>query len=165
MAQFIPKFVAQEAWEKMTPQQVYGIKLSLDELVRFRFGIGLGVYVEISRASQGYVINMLDFETGDPTLAGKLTEGTVVVGRTSECQVKIAQPIMSRQHLELKVWDNKVLIAKDMGSLNGTYMWKEIPIVNLTEQVVNADSIDLLSQKFGIDAKPLLNEYSQNKGS
>jgi len=167
MGQFVPKFVAPETWEQMVAQNTYVLKLGTATPVCFRFGPGLGLYVEITKASQGHVMNILDFESGDPTLAGNLPPDTLcVLGRTSDCQIKIAQPIVSRQHLELKVWKNKVLIAKDLGSTNGTFFWNEIPIMNLTG--LSPDDAELtrqLEKKFGIDLTPLLNEYSQMKGS
>ncbi len=166
MAQFIPKFITPEVWQQMTAQNVYAIKLSGDTPARFRFGMGLGLYIEISKSSQGHVINVLDFESGEPALAGKLNPDVqVVVGRTSECQIKIAQPIMSRQHLELKVWNGQILVAKDLSSTNGTFMWNEIPLINLTLPVSEQQSVDVLEKRFGIDVTPLLNEYSQSKGS
>jgi hypothetical protein len=167
MGAFVPKFVAPEAWEQMIPQNVYAIRMSpADEPVRFRFGLGMGLYIEISKASQGHVVNVLDFESGEPTLAGKVLPDTQsILGRVSDCQIKIAQPIISRQHLELKVWDEKILVAKDLGSTNGTFLWKEIPIENLSELSSNEESLERLEKKFGIDMSSLLNEYSQSKGS
>jgi hypothetical protein len=166
MGQFVPKFVEPESWDQMVPQNVYAIKMSLDKPPRLRFGLGLGLYVEITKASQGHVINILDFETGDPTLVGKLNSDLpAILGRTSDCQIKIAQPIVSRQHLELRVWGNQILVAKDLGSLNGTFMWNEVPIVNLTGLSDDAELSSALEKKFGVDITPLLNEYSQSKGS
>jgi hypothetical protein len=166
MGQFVPKLIAPESWDQMVAQNVYMIKMSMDEPVRFRFGIGIGVYIEISRASQGYVVNMLDFETGEPTLLGKLDDDSAaIIGRTSDCHIKLAQPVMSRQHLELKVWGKKLIVAKDLGSTNGTFMWKEVPIVNLTGHSAEIESPAELEKRFGIDITPLLNEYSEHKGS
>jgi hypothetical protein len=166
MGQFVPKFIAEESWDQMVAQNVYILKMIPDEPVRFRFGAGMGLYIEISKVSHGHVINILDFESGDPTLIGKLgDDAPASVGRTSECQIKIANPIMSRQHLELKLWNKKILIAKDLGSTNGTFMWNDIPLANLTGMSDDIESSENLEKKFGIDITPLLNEYSQSKGS
>jgi hypothetical protein len=49
------------------------------------------------------------------------TEGTIVVGRSRGCDVVVAQPTVSRRHLELRTLDGTWL-AVDLGSSNGTWL-------------------------------------------
>lgn len=48
-------------------------------------------------------------------------EGTVVVGRSSGCDVTLDEPTVSRRHLELRALDGSWL-AIDLGSTNGTWL-------------------------------------------
>jgi hypothetical protein len=48
-------------------------------------------------------------------------EGAVVVGRGSDCDVKVHEPTISRRHLELRALDGAWL-AVDLGSTNGTWL-------------------------------------------
>jgi pSer/pThr/pTyr-binding forkhead associated (FHA) protein len=43
------------------------------------------------------------------------------IGRTTECQVQIELPIVSRRHCELRIKDDLVFV-RDLGSSNGTYV-------------------------------------------
>jgi hypothetical protein len=47
--------------------------------------------------------------------------GTIVVGRSRGCDVVMAQPTVSRHHLELRALDGAWL-AVDLGSSNGTWL-------------------------------------------
>ena len=53
-----------------------------------------------------------------------LRKPRVVVGRESDCELRIPLPSVSRQHCEFVVEDGKVTV-RDMGSSNGTYVNKE----------------------------------------
>jgi hypothetical protein len=48
-------------------------------------------------------------------------QGTIVVGRSRGCDVVMAQPTVSRHHLELRALDGAWL-AVDLGSSNGTWL-------------------------------------------
>jgi hypothetical protein len=48
-------------------------------------------------------------------------EGRIVVGRSRGCDVVMAQPTVSRHHLELRALDGAWL-AVDLGSSNGTWL-------------------------------------------
>jgi hypothetical protein len=48
-------------------------------------------------------------------------EGTVVVGRSSSCDVTLGEPTVSRRHVELRALDGSWL-AVDLGSTNGTWL-------------------------------------------
>lgn len=48
-------------------------------------------------------------------------EGTVLVGRSSGCDVTLGEPAVSRRHLELRALDGSWL-AVDLASTNGTWL-------------------------------------------
>jgi hypothetical protein len=47
--------------------------------------------------------------------------GTIVVGRSSSCDVTLGEPTISRRHLELRALD-ETWMAVDLGSTNGTWL-------------------------------------------
>jgi Domain of unknown function (DUF1707)/FHA domain len=49
------------------------------------------------------------------------SEGAVVVGRSRRCDVVVAEPTVSRRHVELRALDGSWL-AVDLGSTNGTWL-------------------------------------------
>lgn len=48
-----------------------------------------------------------------------LRNGTTIVGRGSDADIRVTDSAASRQHLQL-IWDGKAGIARDLGSTNGT---------------------------------------------
>ena len=48
-------------------------------------------------------------------------EGTVVVGRSSSCDVTLGEPTVSRRHVELRALDGSWM-AVDLASTNGTWL-------------------------------------------
>ena len=53
-----------------------------------------------------------------------LRKSRVVVGRESDCELRIPLPSVSRQHCEFVLEDGKVTV-RDLGSSNGTYVNQE----------------------------------------
>jgi len=49
------------------------------------------------------------------------SQGTIVIGRSSSCDVTLGEPTISRRHLELRALDESWL-ADDLGSTNGTWL-------------------------------------------
>ena len=49
----------------------------------------------------------------------QLRNGTTIVGRGSDADIRLSDSAASRQHLQL-IWDGKAGIARDLGSTNGT---------------------------------------------
>jgi FHA domain/Domain of unknown function (DUF1707) len=47
--------------------------------------------------------------------------GTIVIGRSTRCDVTLGEPTISRRHLELRALDESWL-AVDLGSTNGTWL-------------------------------------------
>lgn len=58
-------------------------------------------------------------ETADGGVVGWLTMPVAIVGRGSECDVKISDPGISRRHAEIRS-DNGEYVVTDLGSTNGT---------------------------------------------
>lgn len=48
-----------------------------------------------------------------------LRNGTTIVGRGSDADIRLSDAAASRQHLQL-IWDGKAGVARDLGSTNGT---------------------------------------------
>ena len=67
--------------------------------------------------------------------------GTLVLGRSSECDVKIDDAKLSRKHAELRGEDDLELV--DLGSRNGTYLRDERLPPNVPRRVMVGDSISL----------------------
>jgi pSer/pThr/pTyr-binding forkhead associated (FHA) protein len=53
-----------------------------------------------------------------------ITKSKVVIGRTTECDLQIPLPEVSRRHCELTIKNEKVAV-RDLGSSNGTYINKK----------------------------------------
>lgn len=50
-----------------------------------------------------------------------LRNGSFVIGREKGCAIRLAQPLISRQHCEVSCEGNRVFL-KDLGSSNGTFV-------------------------------------------
>ena len=62
-----------------------------------------------------------------------LTKDKTVIGRSSECDIRIEDLGISRKHLEIDITDNGV-IARDLGSTNGTYVeGHQVPAATLLD--------------------------------
>jgi hypothetical protein len=156
----------------MTVLRDYAVRALNDENIYFRFGQSHGVFLAISPSLTGdRVIHSIDFETGDPTVVGKLPANTVVtIGRSSDCDIKIMHAIVSRRHISL-YWDNSVILVKDIGSTNGTFCLKENLFFDVEEYLQNhsldkaeESTLDLIREQFGPTLIDFLKNYSQNKG-
>ena len=49
-----------------------------------------------------------------------LTEGTLILGRSGSCSIRLSDPVLSRQHCAITRDGNRVTCS-DLGSSNGTY--------------------------------------------
>src|SRR4051812_9267143 len=116
MPTLVPKGVSDEKWKRLNPQREYAVLCNPDSSVFLKFGQGRGLYVGIDPSSAGRLVNSLDFENGEPTLLGKISPGAkTVIGRTAEAGVKVMHAMISRNHLEMLLQGN-VLVIKDLGS-------------------------------------------------
>jgi FHA domain/Domain of unknown function (DUF1707) len=79
---------------------------------------------DIVRIRRPWTVRLTRSGAAAPVPAVHLTlpdEGTVVVGRSSGCDVTLDEPTVSRRHLELRALDGSWL-AVDLGSTNGTWL-------------------------------------------
>lgn len=51
----------------------------------------------------------------------EIPKGSLVVGRSTDCGLALADELVSRQHCELS-WDGRVVTVRDLGSTNGTFV-------------------------------------------
>lgn len=65
---------------------------------------------------------MLEFEAEDVTSRiWSMKHSNLIIGRGSDCDIKLVNPRISRQHLEIICQENEYF-ARDMGSSNGTFV-------------------------------------------
>src|SRR5262245_19104669 len=126
MARLIPKTVDDTSWRPLVQHRDYAVMCKPADIVYFKFGAGHGLVLSIDPAGTARTINTVDLESGEPSLVSKLSsESKNVLGRTSECTIKIMHAIVSRQHLEITLKPN-ILIVRDLGSTNGSYIFADI---------------------------------------
>lgn len=103
--------------QKHAKRQGYQLLGEADVEMRIDEGLHTGVLeIDASRV-EGTVAwtAVIDVDGARHTLR----QGTTIVGRGSEANIRIADTAASRQHLEL-IWDGTAGIARDLGSTNGS---------------------------------------------
>lgn len=170
MAKFIPKTTAENAWVALSPNRDYAARAEKNDTVNIRFGAGQGVYLAIAPAPTGRVIFGVDFETGEQTLLARMPEGQpIIVGRISECLIKIMHAIVSRRHVEMRLAGN-IVILRDLGSTNGTFIAPGTPHFDIERYIEEFPlhggedrTLDTVHEQFGPALDDFLRSYSQNK--
>jgi hypothetical protein len=79
---------------------------------------------DIVRVRRPWTVRLTRAGVAAPVAAFHLAlpaEGTVVVGRSSSCDVTLGEPTVSRRHVELRALDGSWL-AVDLASTNGTWL-------------------------------------------
>ncbi|MEO8959609.1 MAG: FHA domain-containing protein [Rudaea sp.] len=82
--------------------------------------------------------------------------GTLIVGRSSECDISIPSDEISRHHAKLQVTPNGVVI-EDMGSANGSFVNNQrihVPTVLKAGDELRLDTIRFLLMSPGMDVTP-----------
>ena len=133
-----------------------------DETIYFRFGQSHGIYFSLQHGATGRLANTLDYDTGDATLVGKLNDGAkVLLGRTSECGIKIMHAIVSRQHMELDLRGN-ILVVTDLGSTNKSFLHTRTVRIDIEEyaaahppEKAKESTLDAIHEAFG----PTLDDF------
>jgi pSer/pThr/pTyr-binding forkhead associated (FHA) protein len=69
-----------------------------------------------------------------------LKKSVQVIGRQTDCQIRIPSANVSRHHCEIAVGDDGAVAVRDLGSSNGTYVNKQ-----KLSQATNVKAGDLLS--------------------
>ncbi len=168
MTTLVPKGVKEESWRPLVQLRDYAVLCNPGESVFFKFGAGRGLYVGIDPSSVGRIVNSLDFENGDPSLLGKLAPNVkAIIGRTGDATIKVMHAMISRTHLELTLKGN-VLVVKDCGSTNGTYIHTENPHFDIHEYLEHhplgsapGDTLNWVQVTFGVGITDFLKDYSQ----
>lgn len=168
MSTLVPKGVKEEAWKPLVQQRDYAVLCNPEESVFLKFGSGRGMYVGIDPSKTGRLVNSLEYENGEPSLLGKLAADTpVIIGRTGDSSIKVMHAMISRHHLSLTLKGN-VLIVKDLGSTNGTYIFSEIPHFDIAEYLehhplgsTDGDTLNWVHETFGVGIDEFLKNYSQ----
>ncbi len=170
MAKLVPKLVLDDAWVPLVQQRDYAVLCNSGDSAYLRFGLGHGMYIGVDPTPSGRVVNSINFEDGAPSLMGKIPSDTkVILGRTSDCAVKIMHAIVSRHHLEITMTKN-ILVLRDLGSTNGTFihngaMFFDIEKYNEEHPPEKAaeNTLDEIHQAFGPELDDFLMSYHQSK--
>lgn len=57
---------------------------------------------------------------GTPEHFTRACRGTILVGRSKDCQIQLSHPLVSRHHAELSAGDERAFLIRDLASRNGT---------------------------------------------
>lgn len=171
MAKFSPKDLPADAWQRLPANRPFAFRANTEDTLYFRFGQGHGVYISVTPAIAGRAVNIVNIDTSESTLAGKVPDNeAVLIGRTSECAIKIMHAIISRHHLKLEMNGN-VLQVEDVGSTNGTFFMSELKFFDIdeylaTHPVEGAEerTLDTIHELFGPTLNDFLRRYSEKKG-
>lgn len=172
----MPRAVPPELWKQLTSNRTYAIRAQMDDDIHLRFGPG-GIYVSILSASplsaspNGRVVNAVSLEEGDLTVLGRIKDKeTVIVGRSNDCPIKVSHAVMSRQHLEIHL-DGNILLVKDLGSTNGTFYHTDNVTFDVEDYIANhptdkahESTMDEIQEAFGGPAlSDFLKRYEESK--
>lgn len=170
MSVLVPKGARDEAWKQLAPNRDYAVLCNLDDSVFFKFGQGRGFYIAIDPSSGARLVNEINYESGDLSLIGKLPSDTkVTLGRTSDAGLKVMHAMISRHHIEFTLLKN-VLMVRDLGSTNGSYIYAEIPSFDIAEYLEHhplgsaaSDTLNWVHEAFGFGIDDFLKNYSSQK--
>jgi hypothetical protein len=170
LAKFVPKSVPDADWIALLPNRDYALRADKTDIVQIRFGTGQGVFLSIAPAPAGRLVVGLDYESGDQTLLAKMPEGQpIVVGRISECLIKIMHAIVSRRHAQMRLQSN-IVILRDLGSTNGTFVAPGTPHFDIARYIENYPlegaedrTLDNIHEQFGPTLDDFLRSYSRHK--
>lgn len=159
-------------WVQLPAKCNYAVRCDQGDDVYLRLGPKLGVYIAITHAASGRVVNSVNIENGDLTIIGKIPDhGSVIIGRTSDCAIKVMHAIMSRQHLEIRLEGN-ILTVADLGSTNGTFAHKVTNMFDIDKYLEEHplkdgqdSTLDPIHETFGATLDDFLKTYSESKGS
>jgi hypothetical protein len=171
LARFVPKNVSDELWKPLASHCSRAFRANAEETIYLRLGKGKSLYLELVATQMGArLVNLLEYESGSGNLLHRLADQTsLLVGRTSDCAVKIVNPIVSRRHVELSL-DGNVLVVTDLGSSNGTYFHSDgfgfdIDPYLQSRPLDGAEdrTLDAIHEAFGPNLDDFLRRYSQKK--
>ena len=171
MSKIVPSAVGEDRWKKFEAQRDYAIRIDRDAPVFLRLGPRQSYYLKIAfGGSSGYVAMSVDFDTGKEVVVGRIPSGkSLLVGRTSECDVKVMHPLVSREHARM-FQDDKILLISDKDSRNGTFVLDDHFVVDLAEYVKSHPpgqgleaTIDVVHEMFGPSLDDFLKRYIEQR--
>ncbi len=169
MSRFIPKDIPGDPWVALAPYRAFAIRSNSDEPVYLKFGKGHGLFLSIVPSGGNRLINILDYQTGDQSFVGKISENeSVFLGRSADCGLKILHAIISRRHLEMRSEGN-ILIIRDLGSTNGTSCHSDQKHFDIDQYLADRPlgqaeemTLDWIHEYFGPTLDDFLRRYSAN---
>lgn len=171
MSKFVPQELPEEDWIRIDPNKDYAIRSGEEDHIFLRLGLSQGIYLVISPDPAGRLVQSVVYDTGVPTLVGKIPrEASILVGRGSDMGIKVLHAIVSRQHLEVRL-DANVLVVRDVGSTNGTYILKDNVFFEIESYLAQNPietaperTADAIHEAFGPTLDDFLKRYSERKG-
>jgi hypothetical protein len=92
-----------------------------------------------------------------------------LIGRANDCPIKVSHAVMSRQHLEIRL-DGNVLLVKDLGSTNGTFYHTDNIAFDVEEYIAKhptdkaaESTMDEIAEAFGPTLSDFLKRYQEFK--
>lgn len=173
MARFIPKNLADDVWKQISPQRPFALRANPDEHIFLRLGQGKSIYIELSPTQMGArVMNLLSYEAGEANLLHRVSNlAALKIGRSTECEIKIFNAVISRVHTEMML-DGNVLLVTDLGSSNGTFYHPDHFGFDVDSYLANRplrldvsveSTLDLIHETFGPALDDFLKRYSDKK--
>jgi hypothetical protein len=171
MPKFVPKETLEDDWEQLAPQKSYAVLSDDDHPVYLKLGRGRSYYIGVYPVKpEGRLMNTIEYDSGDTALLYKLTNLTKVeAGRISECVIKIINPVISRKHLKFYL-DGNILVVGDIGSTNGTYIYKENVYFSIddymarhTASAPQGETLDEIQMTFGVGIEDFFKRYKRLK--
>ncbi len=169
MPRIVPKDTPEAAWHQLPPNKDFAIRSTKEDVINIRLGQGQGVFLMIAPIQlELRAVHSINFEHGEPVVLAKLNDKeNTIVGRTSECRVKIIHAIVSRQHLMLR-FDGTILVVRDMGSTNGTYCHNANVCFDIGDYLAahpidkaGESTLDQIHEVFGPTLDDFLTRYSK----
>ncbi len=116
------------------------------------------------------MLSSLEYDTGAVDLLMKLPEKTpLAIGRAAPCTIKILHPYVSRQHLEITL-NGDILLVKDFGSVNGSFYTTDNFCFDIDKYLDShpiklsvEGTLDALHEAFGPTLDDFLKRYSEKK--
>ncbi len=166
MEEFNPKGVPEEHWHQLKGNRAYAIKCDEDRIVHLRFGIG-GLFIAVGKGEEKeLIVSSINLADGNLTEVARFGQNKIMtLGRSSDCQIRISHPILSRKHVELSVEGN-VLVVKDLGSTNGSFCHSENFFFDIEDYIskhVGSDSPDSTMDEIHEAFGPPINDFLKKR--
>lgn len=169
----IPKETPDTDWERLVAFKPYAVLCSEDQYIYIKIGAGRSFYLSVSTFKGDYrVMNSLQYDSGDESLLFKIPpKSMMILGRSVDSTIKIMHSIVSRKHAEIFL-DGNILVIRDLGSTNGTYVYKENIYFSIEDYLEHhpldqtaSETLDEVHQMFGPELDDFLRFFISHKQS